>query len=470
MTKVVLKNSIIIKLDNMNEMIVGGNKKIIGLMKGRYIIPIIDSLNLEANPRSSKTGGTTDAIQETLEKSPVLFPFKSKGILLASSKYEMLERGRVKIIPQNLSVEGILDGGHNTLAIGLFILNKALGYAEKPIAKGSKTWDQFKKIWSDNRTIIEDYLEAIQNKQTDDDLDFYIPTELLVTADQDDIACLNMFMSNLLEICDARNNNAELQLSAKANQKGYFDTLKEFMDSHNKTISDRMEWKTNDGGDIKVADLVALAWIPLSLITPVHDASGREIEPVAPNLIYSGKGSCLKQFDRLMSSEEVTTKEDSSDYRSSLYNEEVESALKIAVEFTEIYDYIYEMFPSCYNQAGGSYGRITSVNKLNAKRKIKQTPFSGKEIETMSPDGFITPLVYGMQSLLENRVVDGKRRIVWKQAPMPFLLNNFQKIVDDYFGLITLCDYDPQKVGKATQSYQQVLRTVQMELLINSKR
>ena len=144
----------------------------------------------------------------------------------------MLERGRVKIIPQNLSVEGILDGGHNTLAIGLFILNKALGYAEKPIAKGSKTWDQFKKIWSDNRTIIEDYLEAIQNKQTDDDLDFYIPTELLVPADQDDIACLNMFMSNLLEICDARNNNAELQLSAKANQKGYFDTLKEFMDSH----------------------------------------------------------------------------------------------------------------------------------------------------------------------------------------------------------------------------------------------
>jgi len=469
MTKTGLRNSIIVKLDNMSEMIVGENKKIVGLMKGRYIVPIIDNLNLEANPRASKTGSTTDSIQETLEKTPLLFPFKSKGILLASSTYEMLERGRIKITPKNLSIEGILDGGHNTLAIGLFILNKALVFAEKSMPKGSKTWDQFKEIWGSNRTIIEDYLKAIQSKKTDDELDFYIPVEILVPVDQDDIACLNEFTSNLLEICDARNNNAELQLSAKANQKGYFDTLREFMDNHNKTIGNRIEWKTNDGGDIKVADLVALSWIPLSLITPVHDPSGREIEPVAPNLVYSGKGACLKQFDRLMSSEEVTSKEENGDYRSVLHNTEVESALKIAVEFTEIYDYIYEMFPSCYNQAGGTYGRITSVKKLNEKRKIKQTPFSGKEISMVSPEGFIAPLVYGMQSLLENKVVNGKRQICWKQAPMPFLFNNFQNIVNNYFGLITLCDYDPQKVGKATQSYQQVLQTVQMALFMNTR-
>lgn len=438
-------------------------------MKGRFIVPLIDNLNLEANPRASKTGGTTDAIQDTLEKTPMLFPFKSKGILLASSEYEILERGRIKITPQNLSVEGILDGGHNTLAIGLFILTKALLFAEESVPKGSKTWDQFKVIWNNNRSTIDEYLKAIQKNEIDDDLDFYIPIEILLPVDPDDTACLNAFMGNLLEICDARNNNAELQLSAKANQKGYFDTLKELMDNHNRTIGDRIEWKTNDGGDIKAADLVALSWIPLSLISPVHDKNGREIESVSPNLIYSGKGSCLKQFDRLMSSDEVTMTENDGDYRSILHNKEVESALKIAVEFTEIYDYIYEMFPSCYNQAGGTYGRITAVKKLNEKRKVKQAPFSGKNIDTISPDGFIAPLIYGMQSLLENRVVDGKKQIVWKQAPMPFLFNNFQQIVDNYFGLITLCDYDPQKVGKAGQSYQQVLQAVKMALLLNSK-
>lgn len=460
-----MKKSIILKLDNISEMIVDGNKKIIGVMKGKYIVPLIDNLNLDANPRSSKTGGTTDAIQETLENTPLLFPFKSKGILIASSKYEMLERNRIKIMPQNLSIEGILDGGHNTLAIGLFILNRALIYTSNVMPKGSKTWDQFKNIWNDNRKIIEEYLTAIKNGEVDDDLNFYIPVEILVPEDQDNILCLNRFTSNLIEICDARNNNAELQLSAKANQKGYFDTLKQLMKDHNQGVCDRIEWKTNDGGDIKVADLVALAWIPLNLINPLHDANGRVIEPVAPTLIYSGKGSCLKQFDKLMSSPECTSNDEDGNYKSHLYNEEVRSALKIAVQFTEIYDYIYEKFPEYYNQAGGTYGRITSVKKLNEKRKNKQTPFSGKKIETISPDGFIAPLVYGMQSLLERKMVNGQAQIVWKQAPMTFLFNNLQKIVADYFGIITLCDYDPQKVGKATQSYQQVKQTVQMILL-----
>lgn len=243
--------------------------------------------------------------------------------------------------------------------------------------------------------------------------------------------------------------------------------MKEFLDNHNRIIGDRIEWKTNDGGDIKVADLVALAWIPLGLVTPVHDKNGREIEPVAPNLIYSGKGSCLKQFDRLMSSEEVTITNPDGDYKSILINKEVESALKIAVQFPEIYDYIYENFPSAYNQAGGTYGRITAVKKLNDKRKVKQTPFTGKEIDTMSPDGFIVPLIYGIQSLLENKKVNGKQEIVWKQAPMPFLFNNFQKIVESYVGIIALCDYDPQKVGKASQSYKQVMQAVEMSLLQN---
>lgn len=330
-------------------------------------------------------------------------------------------------------------------------------------------WDQFKAIWKNNREIINEYVKAIRNGEIADELDFYIPVEILVPVDPNNMACLNSFIGNLLEICDARNNNAELQLSAKANQKGYFNPLKYYMDEHNRTIGDRIEWKTNDGGDIKVADIVALSWISLSLITPVHDAKGREIEPVSPNLIYGGKGACLKQFDKLMSSPEVTVTETVGDYRSTLINDEVDSALKIAVEFPEIYDYIYEMFPSCYNQAGGTYGRITAVKKLNEKRKKKEAPFSGKEIDTLSPDGFIAPLIFGMQALLENKIIEGKRQIAWKQAPMPFLLNNFQKIVDSYFGLIALCDYDPQKVGKAAQSYQQVAQAVQMALLINNK-
>ena len=46
------------------------------------------------------------------------------------------------------------------------------------------------------------------------------------------------------------------------------------MDARNPAVSSRIAWKTNDGGDIKAQDIVALAWIPLGLMTSVKDQTG----------------------------------------------------------------------------------------------------------------------------------------------------------------------------------------------------
>lgn len=118
--------SVIIKFDFPGEQTVGEITKVVGLVAAKYMVPIIDALDLEANPRSSKTGSVTSDIQESIETDPMIFPFKTKGILLAASQYECLERNRYKITPENRSFEGILDGGHNTLAIGLYILQRAM--------------------------------------------------------------------------------------------------------------------------------------------------------------------------------------------------------------------------------------------------------------------------------------------------------------------------------------------------------
>ena len=141
------RGSVIIKFDFSPEQTVGEITKIVGFTKAKYLIPIIDFMDLEANPRSSKTGAVTDAIQESIETDPAVFPFKTKGILLASSRYERLERGRIKIIPDNPEIEGILDGGHNTLAIGLYILRKAMEHSGTVFPRGTKTWDDFKLLW-----------------------------------------------------------------------------------------------------------------------------------------------------------------------------------------------------------------------------------------------------------------------------------------------------------------------------------
>lgn len=458
------EKSVIIKFDFSVEQTVGQNTKIIGLIKAKYLIPVIDVLDLKANPRSSKTGPVTNAIQESIEKDSDLFPFKTKGILIASSQYERLERNRIKITPENFEIEGILDGGHNTLAIGLYILKQAMLYAGKPFPKGEKTWDSFKEMWKENRNLIDIYSEEIKKEPELGNLSFYVPVELLVPRDAEDFACVEAFKNDLLEICEARNNNVELNISAKANQKGYFDTFKSLMEKRNPALCSKIEWKTNDGGDIKVQDLVALAWIPLSLISAVEDENGKIIEPVAPNKIYSAKGSCMKQFEKLMASSDVTSKT-SADYKRELKNSEVTSAFEIAVQLPELYDYIYENFPVLYNAADGKYGNISAVKKLNDARREKRAPFSGKEIETLSPEGYIMPLVYGLQALMSNETVNGFNKIVWTQPPMPFLQKNLAKIVKSYSGIIKICDYDPQKVGKSSQSYEAALMGFQLAIV-----
>ena len=91
----------IVRFEQMTQQTVGDTTKIIGLVKIRDIASIIDDLDLEANPRSSKANAVTDGIQNSLESDTDLFPFKTKGILLASSQYTMLDRGRIIIKPQD---------------------------------------------------------------------------------------------------------------------------------------------------------------------------------------------------------------------------------------------------------------------------------------------------------------------------------------------------------------------------------
>lgn len=329
-------------------------------------------------------------------------------------------------------------------------------FADTAFPKGEKTWDRFKELWHENRGTIDLYLDEVRDDPSLDELGYYVPVELLVPRDAEDFGCVEIFKNNLFEICEARNNNVELNISAKANQKGFFNDIKSLMEKRNPVLCSRIEWKTNDGGDIKAQDLIALAWIPLTLITPVKDEAGKVIEPVAANKIYSAKGSCLKQFEKLMASPDVTVQA-GTDYKRTLKNTEVSSAFKIAVELPELYDYIYENFPALYNAANGKYGRINEVKKLNENRREKKTPFSDKGIDIVSPEGYIVPLVYGLQALMVNKSVNGHNEIVWLQPPMEFLQNNLGKIVKSYSGIISMGDYDPQKIGKNAQSYNQAL-------------
>lgn len=454
----------IIRFNQMSQQTVGDTTRIIGLVKVRDISSIIDDLDLEANPRSSKTNSVTDAIQNSLSADREIFPFKTKGILLASSSYELLERGRIIIRPNDRSVEGILDGGHNTLAIGLYILRNAMEYCGRKLSPSVKKWASFKSAWVENREFVDSYFEHLDEEGDDaSGMDTFVPVELLVPRDPANEICAMRFRNNLMEICKARNTNVQLNLVAKDNQSGLFDELKEIIEAENPFLRGRIEWKPNEGtGEIKVQDIVALTWIPLSLVDGVNDENGKKIQPPSPNKLYTSKGSCLVQYDKFMSSPDVTELS-GDDYKRILVNSEVQSAFRVAASLPRIYDFIYEEFPRAYNSANGKYGRLTTVKSLNERRTRHVTPYQGKEVEFLNPDGFIMPLICGMSALMERREKkNGSFEICWKVPdPIAFLEKNIGTIVGKYKNLFDVCDYDPQKIGKQALSYSVVKEAVE---------
>lgn len=437
----------VIKFDNLVEQTVQRITRFSGFVPARHFVPVIDVLDLEANPRSSKVGQVTNAIRESIVNTPSDFPFKTKGVLLGASTYKRLDRDRIGVNFANRKIEGILDGGHNTLAIGLHVL-AAAGVSEA-VLKKVKVWEDFRRVWHEQAEAVDELRAKARNGESAD-LDFLIPVELIVPSDLEDEVVVEEFEASLLDICAARNNNVQLKIEAKANKRGYFDALKDTLPAY---ISDRVEWQQGDPKPVKVADIVALSWIPLALLEPMPSADdGKPVVAPLPQNLYRNKGDCLVRFERLMSSPEVTTAHGAV---SELRNVPVFSALAIAGQIPELYELIYRKFPDSYNQNGGLYGRITAVSKMNPadSKKKHYTRYTNQEAKYASPEGYIVPLVYGLTALLERKE-DGT--IAWTTDPTDFLNRNLGEISKKYKMIMQTMDFDPQKIGKSGAAYELV--------------
>lgn len=452
-------NTVVLKLDKQNSIQIGELLRFQGLVKGINLISLIDAVDLEANPRTSKTNNVTDAIIESIHRSTDIFPLKTKGILLGASKYEMLQRERIRIIFQDPTIEGILDGGHNMLAVGLYLLTAA-GVPEAQTRK-AKTWPAFKQLWRASRTEIGS-LNANGKADPDFPLDFLMPVDLIVPLDLGDPVSVDMFASSITEICAARNNNVQLQLAAKANQSGYFDYLRQALPVE---VANQVEWKTNDGGRINVRDIVALAWIPLTVYdkNEFRDSQGAVPDFPADTTIYRGKGDCMARFEKLMSLDSVTRADGA---KNELINDKVKAALDIAGQMPALYDYICKNLPTAYNKWDGKFGRITAVKKMNPGDRLPndlaRSKYGQEKIPANIPEGFIVPFVVGLRSLMG---LNEQGLVVWKAEPMAFLESHFEEIIRSLMSMFSEKGYDPQQVGKSAMSYTYTLDKFDLELL-----
>ncbi len=401
---------------------------------------------------------------ESLERTPELFPFKSKGILLGTSSYEALQRNRFELRFEDPASEGILDGGHNMLAIGLHMISEV---ADERKITSAVLWDDMKDLWEEYRQELDTVKEKF---------DFLVPVELLVPSDADDVNSVQKFEMSVLDICAARNNNAQLTQETKSNKLGFYDDIKARLDP---AIASRVEWKSNEWESsetrpIKVRDLLALAWIPLNA---ANEAKLLPLDiSVTPQNIYRNKGECSKQFDKLMFNPGVSEPREGPVHE--LVNDTVASCFDILADLPKLYDKIYADFPEAYNANGYRFGSSTivkiydPVKRQSAKDKTAYvaiqptTAFTNSPVYYRYPDGLIMPLVYGLKGLIK---IDGQR-VVWATDPFRFLDAYFKDIAGAYRLVLDMARFDPQKLAKNEASHEFAVGEFEKALIKHSAR
>ena len=451
-----MSNSFIIRFEpDVAEQTEGYIKRIIGFVRSKYVCDLLDNVTLESNPRKPRTNPVVDTILREIHDDEDIFSFKTKGILIAASKYEKLKKCRYSLTfnESEHEGEGLLDGGHNMLALGIYFLD-ALENG-KEITKKIRYWEDMKNAWNVHRDEI---------RKNRDQFDFKLPVELLVPADLEEGE--DNFNDALFSICAARNNNAQLSILAKENKKGFFDLIRKLLP---KEISSRVEWKTNEWDDktktsISPRDIIAFSWIPLMVLNEAghlpKEKNGDKKFAIAVQNIYSGKGKLAEEFDKLMRDSDVSGPPRNGKYE--LHNSAVASAFEVSAKLPELYDHIFLNMPNAYNKTGGSFGKIDAVKygKEKGKRPRKfLSPYLQKESDYKVPDGYIPPILYGLRALME---VDEKGNIDWKTEPEAFLDEHLESLMETFGGLMKTVNFDPQKVGKNQVFYDVMFNYVNM--------
>ncbi|WP_299383420.1 AIPR family protein [uncultured Lacinutrix sp.] len=422
---------VILKLNHANSLQTSNEglkiNKFISSISPLTFIKLLKEADNKVNPRIATVNKITRSIHETLETSPELFWYKSKGILLATETCELLDRNRVRVSLSNMDYEGIMDGGHNTFAIAIYLI-------EKLFDKKIKKWEDSKNFWDEN------YDEIIKRfEERKEEFSFSIPVEIITPNDED--GAVEEFYDFISEICSARNNNVQLKETAKGNQVGYYDYLKEILDDEFDII-----WKTGDAGKIKSEDVISLASLSL-IFMKNRGLLPKDIKSLNKISIYSQKSKCVDFFNSVMSHEDISTEDKG---KHVLDSNSIKSALNLTKDILIFFDRMFIEFPNLYHNATpGKFGRITAVDN---KKKGRVPYFTTDKMADYNYSyGFFYPLISGITSLMDYD--DRNEEVYWKTNPKNLDLKRLE--LTQYVNIIKLVNFDPQKIGKGDVFYKE---------------
>lgn len=421
-----MSNQIILKTEASTVFHFPKVDKVLCILNAENIAKLLDHVSLAANPRESKKNKVTAAIIETLETAPEEMVNRTKGLLIATHSCEILERGRFRLSFNEEKTDGVLDGGHNLLAIGTYLLETFFRESEEGQAfnevKRIRCWEDFAKMWQKYGHLLDLFV----TKQR-----FSVPVEIIFPNYKEGYYD---FAELVFEISDARNNNSPLTAGTKADHRGHYNLLKSKIDP---SIANDIAWKDNESGKrISREDIVALSLIPMIALQRkgLLDESIPSINPIT---IYNSKTKCVELFSQIVEAEAYKAGPPTV----------IQNALALMQDIPRLYDEIYKFFPEAYNASSPGFGRITAVKKVKESQPVK-TKFYNAPCLYKYPDGYIIPFVCALHEL----IVIEKDSVRWGIDSIDNVIKN-STLYSLLVGTIKDNHFDPVKVGKSSAAY-----------------
>ena len=326
------KDQIILKLEHSSEFHSSNEgsqiKKLNSSISPATFINLLAVADNKVNPRSATVNRITRAIYDTLETSPELYWFKSRGILIATKECVEFERNRIKISLGDHEFEGIMDGGHNSFAIASYMIQVLYDDKYK-----IRDWKACKEFWKDNKEDLIDRFE--KNK---DLFNFTIPVEII--APSDNAGAIQEYYDYISEICSARNNNVQLSETAKGNQIGIYEYLKDRLPN-----SEDIIWKTGTKGLIRSENIISIAALPLIFLQQ-ENLLPKGINTLNRISIYSQKSKCVDFFNEILSHKDISHEVKG---KYILTSNRVKTALDLTYDLLIFFDTLFVSFPDMYN-------------------------------------------------------------------------------------------------------------------------
>lgn len=408
------------------------------------------------NPRSAVKNPIVEEIVCGLYETPMMFPFKSKGLTVGTTRCEKTQEGKYNMVfVQSSAVAadslqagmpdvdarfaGILDGAHTALALASYIYGVLYN---KPCFI-FKNWEEAKNYYKQHyMDIMERYV--LLNGECKEKLSLRIPVQIVSPIDETSEVS---YKKQLPSICSGRNKSAQLSVTTLASHSGIYDYLKEVFDSQFNVI-----WKDGDTSmkkseSIHSADIVKTTVIPFAFLSKLKKLDNMTAS-VDKKSFYTSKAKCLKLFGEIAQNENYFVMNEGDVYPT-LASSRIKSAIDMAKDIAIYADRLYAEFPTLFNRSGRRLGLLSCVEQKDNKAYPYKT--LDKKVQYKYPTSFIAPLVAGVTELMRYNPDTDRLEWIVNPASNAFKINelDIRSLVNRYKEL----NDQPNDCGKTASCY-----------------